>query len=347
MRERLEMDALLAGLRAGGDETRMRLLLLLSQGDINVKELTQLLGQSQPRISRHLKLLTEAGLIDRFREGSWVFYRIAEQGPLSGLARQLVALLDRNDPVVTRDLERLAVLKEERAAHAAAYFASRAADWDRVRALHVDEAEVERAILAALGNGHYRRLLDIGTGTGRILELTHLRYDRAVGLDLSHEMLGVARARLQAAGISNAQMRHGDLYNLPFAPASFDAVTVHQVLHYMDDPARAVAEAARMLAPGGVLLIVDFAPHELEFLRDEHAHRRLGFSRELLARYVNDAGLDLTSFRTLPSPSRDGGKGLVVSLWLAQAPGQAPRRSDAGDLAPRRAEHAEHTEADA
>lgn len=322
--QQMGLDGLLAGLRAGGDPTRLRLLVLLAEGDLNVKDLTQILGQSQPRISRHLKLLTEAGLIGRFREGSWVFYRLAEDGPAAVLVRRIVDLLNRDEAVVARDLDRLAAVKRARAAAAAEFFRTRAPDWDRLRALHVDEAEVERAMLAVLGPGPFGRLLDLGTGTGRVLELLADRIERGVGVDMSHEMLAYARANLDAAGVANCHVRHGDLFTLPFEPAGFDVVTIHQVLHYLDNPAAAIGEAARMLAPGGHLLIVDFAPHEFEFLREQQAHRRLGFAPGQMARWIAAAGLDLRLHRELAPPAGAAAAGLVVSLWLADAPGAAP-----------------------
>ena len=325
--EQAGLEALLAGLRAGGDPTRLRLLMLLSRGDLNVKDLTQILGQSQPRISRHLKLLTEAGLIDRFREGSWAFYRLADTGAAAALARRIVALLRTDEPVVARDLERLAAVKEERAQAAQNYFRDQAADWDRLRALHVDEHEVESAMLAAVGAGPFERLLDIGTGTGRILELFAPRISRGVGVDSSHEMLSFARAKLERGGFDHCQVRHGDLFNLPFEAASFDIVTIHQVLHYLDDPAAAVHEAARMLSPGGALLIVDFAPHELEFLREEQAHRRLGFSSEQLGPWIGEAGLALEAETRFAGPDSGPKGGLTVLLWLARAPGESGSRN--------------------
>lgn len=321
---RMGLDDLLAGLRAGGDPTRLRLLVLLAEGDLNVKDLTQILGQSQPRISRHLKLLTEAGLIDRFREGSWVFYRLAEAGPAAELVRRIVGLVGRDEPVVARDLERLAAVKQTRAAAAADFFRTRAPDWDRLRALHVDEAEVESAMLDALGPGPFERLLDLGTGTGRVLELLAGCVGRGVGIDMSHEMLAYARANLDEADVTNCHVRHGDLFMLPFEPGAFDVVTIHQVLHYLDDPAAAIAEAARMLAPGGRLMIVDFAPHELEFLREEQAHRRLGFAPAQMARWIAAAGLKEGPQRDLPPPASAGETGLIVSLWRAEAPGAEP-----------------------
>jgi len=330
----MRLEPLLAGLRAGGDPTRLRLLALLARGDLNVKDLTQILGQSQPRISRHLKLLTEAGLIDRFREGSWVFYRLAESGPQSALAQGIVGLVDPGEAVIARDLERLTAVKEERAAGAAVYFRAQAGDWDRLRALHVDEAEVERAMLEVIGERPFDRLLDLGTGTGRVLELLAPHIRRGVGIDLSHEMLSVARAKLDAAGYGHCQVRHGDLYALPFEAASFDVVTIHQVLHYLDDPARAIGEAARMLRPGGRLLIVDFAPHDLEFLRQEQAHRRLGFAAGEVAKWIASAGLRLGLHSELSPPETAAGTGLIVSLWLAEVPGKAtrPRPAEARPL---------------
>ena len=328
------LEPLLAGLRAGGDPTRLRLLALLERGDLNVKDLTQILGQSQPRISRHLKLLTEAGLTDRFREGSWVFYRLAEAGPASALARGIVALVDPGEAVVARDLERLAAVKEERAAAAAAYFRAQAADWDRLRALHVDEVDVERAMLEVMGEGPFDRLLDLGTGTGRVLELLAPHVRRGVGIDLSHEMLSFARAKLEKAGHGHCQVRHGDLYALPFEAESFELVTIHQVLHYLDDPARAIGEAARMLRAGGLLLIVDFAPHNLEFLREEQAHRRLGFAAGDIAKWVAAAGLRLGLHRELNPPETAAGTGLIVSLWLARAPATAVIRPRAAQARP-------------
>lgn len=318
--EQAGLEGLLAGLRAGGDPTRLRLLMLLSRGDLNVKDLTQILGQSQPRISRHLKLLTEAGLIDRFREGSWAFYRLSDTGAAAALARRIVALLRTDEPVVGRDLERLAAVKEERAQAAQSYFREQAAYWDRLRALHVDEREVEAAMLSAAGPGPFGRLLDIGTGTGRILELFAPRIERGVGVDRSHEMLSFARAKLERGGHSHCQIRHGDLFNMPFEPGSFDLVTIHQVLHYLDDPGAAIAEAARMVSPGGRLLIVDFAPHELEFLREQQAHRRLGFASEQVGRWIAEAGLKMAEECELARPDRGEEPGLTVLLWLARAP---------------------------
>src|SRR5882724_152074 len=291
MQGTLTLNAGIAALRAAGEGTRLRVLSLLGEGELTVKDLTAILGQSQPRISRHLKLLTEAGLVDRHPEGAWVFYRLAEDAAARQLGKDLVGAVDPSDAILSRDRERLAEIKREHADLARRYFAENAGDWDTIRALHVAEGEVESAMLAAIGDRRFDSFLDLGTGTGRLLELLAPLYRRGVGIDASTDMLAVARANLDRTGVGNAQVRLGDIYHLPFPRDSFDLITVHQVLHYLDDPGRALGEAARVLRPGGRLLIVDFAPHELEFLRERHAHRRLGFAREAIRQWIEAPGL--------------------------------------------------------
>jgi ubiquinone/menaquinone biosynthesis C-methylase UbiE len=304
-------------LKAAGDETRLRLLALLSQGERTVKDLTEIVGQSQPRISRHLKLLTDSGLVERRPEGSWVYHGLSEAPAARALTSGVLASLDADAPVLRRDRERLQELRRRHHEQAARYFAEHAEEWDRIRSLHVPEAEVERALLAAAGPGPFRALLDIGTGTGRMLELFADRCERAVGIDLSQPMLAVARANLDRAGISHARVRLGDALNLPVTRDSYDLVVIHQVLHFLDDPARAIAEAARVVAPAGRLLIVDFAPHELEFLREAHAHRRLGFGRRQMAQWVDGAGLALEEVHDLAPEGGPPGR-LTVTVWVAQ-----------------------------
>jgi ubiquinone/menaquinone biosynthesis C-methylase UbiE len=308
------MEHLLAALRAVAEPTRLRLVALCARGELTVSELTQILGQSQPRVSRHLKLLCEAGLLDRFREGSWVFYRLNQSGPTSALARQLVAACDDTDPTLGLDLQRLSAIKQQRAELASAYFRENAAQWHRIRSLYVDEREVEAALVEIIASAEPRDLLDIGTGTGRMLEILAPHVERALGIDQSREMLSVARVNLERAGLENGSVRLGDMYQLALPDASFDAVVVHQVLHYADRPAAVIAEAARVMRPGGVLVLVDFAPHMLEFLREEHAHRRLGFSDAEVADWCRTAGLEPASLRRLP------GDPLTVVIWAAHRP---------------------------
>ena len=313
----LSFARLTATLKAAAEPTRLRILALLAEAELTVSDLTEILRQSQPRLSRHLRLLTEAGLVDRFREGSWAFFRLGERGGTAELARALIGRLKIDDAIVLRDRERLAAVRTSRAAAAQNYFRRHAAEWDRIRRLHVADAAVESAIRTALADKPIRSLLDLGTGTGRMLELFGADIERGLGLDLSLDMLALARARLDRAGLKHCSVRHGDIYDLALPRDSFDVVIIHQVLHFLDDSARAIAEAARVLRPGGRLLVVDFAPHDLEFLREEHAHRRLGFSAETVTGWLEAAGLDVLRQETLP-PGPQGK--IAVSLWLARDP---------------------------
>ena len=314
------MEYLLAALRAVGEPTRLRLVMLCARGELTVSELTQILGQSQPRVSRHLKLLCEAGLLDRFREASWVFYRLSQSNPLGALARHLVAACNDSDPTIALDLQRLAAIKRQRADVASAYFRENAAQWHRIRSLYVDERVVEAVLVEIITAADPRDLLDIGTGTGRILEILAPRVERALGIDQSREMLAVARVNLDRAGLENGLVRLGDMYQLALPDSSFDAVVVHQVLHYADRPAAVIAEAGRVLRPSGILVLVDFAPHTLEFVRDDHAHRRLGFADSEVAEWCAIAGLEPAPPRRLP------GDPLTVVIWTAHRPAAARAR---------------------
>ena len=308
----------LAALRAAGEPTRLRVLALLAHGELTVSDITDILGQSQPRISRHLKLLVESGTVERHREGAWAFFRLAESH--AGAAIQAgLRRLDAADPTLVRDCARLV---EVRAAHqqsAASYFSANAGRWDSVRGLHVAETAVERAIMDAVGDGRIETVLDLGTGTGRMLELLGPHVGRAIGVDSNRDMLSLARANLARAGVANAQIRQGDIFAPPVPTNAFDLVVVHQVLHFLDDGARAVREAAKALRPSGRLLIVDFAPHAIETLREQHAHRRLGFSAETIAAWFAAAGLEPVLHRDLPPPAGSPDM-LTVSLWLARDP---------------------------
>ena len=295
--------------QALADPTRLRIIALLRLMELSVGELAQVLAQSQPRVSRHLKILADAGVLERRKEGSWVFLTLAE----AERVEPLFALIDDwADPATQRlfaaDAARTESVRAERAEAANRYFASHAEVWDQIRSLHVAESEVERAIDRALGKRPLGRLVDVGTGTGRMIELFGPRAAQAVGIDRSSDMLRLARAKLEAAGI-HSSLRQGDMYALPLADQSADSVIIHQVLHYAHSPAVAVAEAARVLAPGGTLLVVDFAAHEREELRETDAHIRLGFEDEAMAAWFAAAGLEIDRIEHL-----EGGE-LTVTLW--------------------------------
>lgn len=314
---KLGVDALVELLKAAGEPTRLRLLALLSAGDLTVTDMTEILGQSQPRISRHLKLLTEAGLIDRYQEGAWAYFRLKQEGDAAALANVLLAAACEDDQVLLRDGERLAAVKRVRADRAQDYFSRNASEWDELRRLHVDDGQVEAALVDIIGPEQVDALLDLGTGTGRILQLLEKSYRRAVGIDASRDMLAVARANLDKAGILKAAVRHGDILNLPLDGNEYDIVTIHQVLHFLVQPELALSEAARMLKPGGRLVIIDLAPHGLEHLRDEHAHVRLGFSHQTMAEWLGKFGLKVEKAVDLP-PASTATQALTVTIWLAR-----------------------------
>ena len=305
------MELLLAGLRAAGEPTRLRLLAICAHGELSVTELTQILGQSQPRVSRHLKLLVEAGLLDRFREGALVFYRIAEQGEAALLARTLVDLLPEEDAELNRDLTRLDTIRTKRAQAAELYFNEVASEWNEIRRLHVPEKEVEQTLLNVVGENRVENYLDIGTGTGRILALMADRVGYGLGIDNSSAMLSLARAHLEQANLRHVHVRKGDMYNMPMPDGSVDLATLHLVLHYSQEPQLVLNEAARALRQGGRLVIVDFAPHKEEYLREDHKHQRLGFSDSEVRAALADAGLKPGKTLALT------GEPLTVKFWQA------------------------------
>ncbi len=307
------MESFLNALRAASEPTRMRILALLADGELTVGELVTILGQSQPRVSRHLRLLLEAGLLEKAREGSRMFHRLNGKGTGFEIARRLLALLPADDETIALDRVRLTWVKGAREKAAAEYFSRNAPAWNKLRSLHIDEGEVEKALSEMLPAAAGDDLLDIGTGTGRLLELFGPKVRNGRGIDLSREMLAIARATLNHAGLANCAVRQADLYRVPFDDLSFSLVTIHQVLHYLERPERAIDEAARMLRPGGKILVADFAPHDLDELRTEHKHRRLGFGDDEVTGWLKESGLSLLEIRHLP------GAPLTVTLWLAEA----------------------------
>ncbi len=317
--EPARMDAVLDALKGAAESTRLRILRVLDAGELTVSELTQVLAQSQPRISRHLKLLVDAGLIERRREGSWAFFRLRRSGFPARLAAFTLAALDPDAPDLRRDAERLDRVRRRRDDVAEAYFRENASEWDRLRALHASEDAVESAardLLIPKDGARFAQLLDLGTGTGRMLAVLADRADTAIGFDINQDMLAFARSRLEKANLPNAELRQGDILAMPEEDGIADAAVIHQVLHYLVDPGLALSEAARVLAPGGQLLVVDFARHEVEFLRERHAHRRLGFERVEIEALAGAASLKPLDYREIPAPEDRGDDGLTVSLWL-------------------------------
>jgi SAM-dependent methyltransferase/DNA-binding transcriptional ArsR family regulator len=313
---KLSFNKMIAALEALAEPTRLRLAALLSEAELTVTELTAILGQSQPRVSRHLKLLVEAGLVERHREGSWAFFRLADNNAAQ-IASNAISQIDNSDEVLFADRARLFEARATRTAQAANYFATQARDWDKLRSLHIGDARVEAAVKQIIGAKSFGSLLDLGTGTGRMLEVLAPYATRAVGVDQSPAMLAVARANIEKSGLRNVQLRQGDVYALPVERDAYDLVIVHQVLHYLDDPARALREAARTLTPNGRMVVIDFAPHSEESLREHHAHRRLGFDQHEIEGFMKDAGLETIKYHAL-LPGKDVDARLTVSIWLAK-----------------------------
>ena len=324
------MIDLLTALKAVSEETRLRILALCARDQINVSDLTQILGQSQPRVSRHLKLMTDAGLLERFREGPFAYFRLRRDNDAARLAEAVVALLPSGERALESDRRRLRALKEQREHRIASYFRDNAPEWHRLRSLHIDDSKIERVLVGLLREKPASALLDIGTCTGRVLEVLSPHFQRGTGIDQSHEMLSLARANLARAGVKNAEVRQGSMYALDLPDDCFDVVTLHQVLHYAEDPQAVLEEAARVLQPGGRLIVVDFAPHELVHLQREHAHRHLGFADNQVGSWLAAAGLVVGAPRHLP------GERLDVSIWVGERP---PEAAAAGAIA--RSQHSE------
>lgn len=305
------MNQFLTALRAAGESTRLRLLMLCAKGELAVAELAQVLGQSQPRISRHLKLLVDAGLLNRSREGAQVFYRLAESSQSAELGHILVRLAPQQDPVLARDQDRLQQIKAQRTEVAERYFNANAVQWEKIRLKYVSDEEFERTFLSFFAKRRYKNMLDIGTGTGRMLKLLASSVDKALGIDKSTEMLAVARATLELAEFGNIHLRQADMYDIPVENSHFDLVTINLVLHYSDNPQAVLEEASRVMTDGGILYLIDFAPHSDERLREEHNHRRLGFSDTEIKKFFMHAGL------TLERRHAFEGNALTLVIWQA------------------------------
>lgn len=316
------MEDLLTALRAAGEATRLRILAVLARSELTVSELCRVLGQTQPRVSRHLRLLCEAGILVRHAQGTSAFYRPARTGRGRELFDAVLPLIDDEDPGLQSDLRRLAIIREERAEAAAAYFESVATDWDRMRTRHVADDEVEAAMLQAVDGLKVAQLVDVGTGTGRVLEIFADQIEHGLGLDLSQQMLDLARSRLDQLGLKNCAVRQGNAYDLGLAAGSADVVVLHHVLHFLDDPATSIGEVARTLRPGGRLLVVDFAPHSDEAMRADYAHHWLGFHDEDIEGWCTDVGLvDVTAQHLALDDTDDA---LTVTLWVATQHRDAP-----------------------
>ncbi|MEM1398642.1 MAG: metalloregulator ArsR/SmtB family transcription factor [Pseudomonadota bacterium] len=317
------MDQLVDILKAAADPTRAKIICLCRRAELSVSELTRILGQSQPRVSRHLKILVDAGLLDRYREGQFALFRLSARGLPGDVAGQIARWSDEAEESLAPELATLRQVIADRAAAAGEYFASNADRWDEIRQLHIGDEQVEQAILDRLGGDPIDLLVDLGTGTGRMIELAGPIANQVIGIDLSRDMLAMARGNLFKAQASvgdlgfDWQVRQGDLHRLPLDADSADAAIMHQVLHFLEDPQAALADVGRILRPGGRLVLVDFAPHHIEALRRDHAHTWLGFSSAEVSSWLAQAGFSSIEVDKLP------GTPLTILVWQAVAGGQS------------------------
>lgn len=316
--DKMKLSGMLGVLRAAGEETRLRILKLLSLSDLTVSDLTSILGQSQPRVSRHLKLLVEAGVADRGREGVFAYFRLTDDKSIRQAVKALLSEIDDTDDIVSRDRVRLDAIRSDRIVAAQRYFADHAEKWNELRTLHVEDKAVETALKAIIKDRVFQSAVDLGTGTGRVLEMIAPQILSGVGIDRNVEMLSLARTALSNAGHTHCHVQQDDILGLSLPSGQQDLVTVHQVLHYLNEPGTAIREAARILRPGGLLIVVDFAPHNEEFLREAHAHIRLGIHDDEMAEWFSASGLSLTNEVRLSGDTDGEQNRLTVTIWVAE-----------------------------
>ena len=305
------MEKLLQGLRAAAEPTRLRIIALCGHAELSVTELVMILGQTQPRVSRHLKLLVEGGLLQRNKEGNRAYYRLSTEAEGADLARMLNDLMPGEDEVHALDLSRLSSVKADRVRYAESFLDPYSQEIIELRGMWPPDEVIDKCILALLKDRSIQNLLDLGTGAGRILRTIAPFVVKGTGIDNSLEMLSIARARLDQEGIKNCQVRVGDMYRLPFKKNSFDLITINSLLRYAEEPKKVIAEAARVLEKKGALLIVDLAAHDLSELRDEYGHSWLGFSEAEMVEMLSEENLTADRVKHI-----DGQK-LNVCIWLA------------------------------
>jgi len=299
-------------LKTLGHPERLRILTVLSRGELTVSEIVQILNLSQPRVTQYIKSLETAGIIERLKEGSWVFSRIKRgNASVSAIVATTLATLPANDPILEADLRRLEDVRAVRSIAADAFFANVANDSGTLGDEYIPKANIEKMLLKMTGKGPFAYMVDLGTGTGRMLEVFADRVTRGSGIDNNAHMLKVARHKLAENNYNHIRVRQGDLSSTPLAGGQADLVTLHQVLHYLDDPLSAILEAARLLSPTGIILIADFEAHNQEEFREDYAHRRLGFEDKDLEDWFLVAGLHLNGIETIKTQ----GNRPNVKIW--------------------------------
>lgn len=311
-RNNQSLSSTLEALRAIAEHTRLRILLLCAHGELTVGDLSEILEQSQPRVSRHLKLMHEAGVLERHQEGQSVWFRAVTAGPLASLVRETVDQVSHDDEHHKHDLARLRLVTDTWEVQAQSYFRKHYARWDEVRRGLIDEATVDAALRDRFAETEAETLLDVGTGTGHVLRLLGPEITEGVGIDVSRDMLLAARAAIHNEGLPHCQVRQGDMRKLPFENGSFDALSLHLVLHYAEHPNDVISECGRVTAPGGWIFLVDFGPHERRDFTRQHGHRWPGFADDSVRQWLAGAGFAGIQTETITHGAPD------VLFWVAQ-----------------------------
>ena len=300
-------DDYIDALRAISEPTRFRLTRLCAQGELTVSELMRIVGQSQPRVSRHLKLLQDAGVLESFREQHWVFYRVAQNSPSQQLVSDLLQHLPADDDLMDFDQTRLNELRDARAKLSEEFVETEVPDWLRLHEYHGDELRFGDAVRDALAGREVGHLLDIATGTGRMLKIAGPLAESGVGIDLSKKMVMVARNALAEADLPHLTVRQEDMYQMRFPARHFDTVTIDQVLYFASNPDALIREATRVLKPSGRLLLVAFTE-----AANAKTPPAVSIAISDIRSWLEDAGLKIVTTNVLP------GDVLDISLLVSE-----------------------------
>ncbi|MDL2285267.1 metalloregulator ArsR/SmtB family transcription factor [Desulfovibrio sp. OttesenSCG-928-F07] len=295
--------------KALSDETRLRLLLVLHRYELNVNELVELMDMGQSRVSRHLKILSSSGLLTHRRDGLWVFYSAAQEGPGRKFIDAIYPFLT-SEGFAQQDLALAAGIVEERSAKTSQFFNTIAEDWDAMSREVLGAFNLPEMVEKMMPE-RCKVAVDLGCGTGNVLEHLLNHSEEVIGVDGSARMLELARRRFSQSG-SRLSLRIGDLEHLPLRDSEADFICINLVLHHLADPGGVLLEVKRALKPNGVFLLTEFDKHTDESLRADYGDRWLGFEADTLESYMRSAGFEVTSSQSYPVE-----KGLSVHMFKA------------------------------
>lgn len=292
----MSFNQLLTSFKALSDETRLRLIQVLGKYELNVNELTALLGMGQSRVSRHLKILAESGLLTARRDGLWVFYSHARGTEAADLWRALTAFINPEEEPFAGDLRLARKILDERDVDTRHLFNNLAEDWDRINREIMGDFDLTAALLNLMPECD--TAVDLGCGTGVVMAGLKRKAGRLIGVDGSPRMLELARRRF--AGDETVSLRIGELDHLPLADGEAQFACLNMVLHHLSHPDAALREIHRILAPGAWLVVTDFDKHEMEAMRTEYGDRWLGFSPDEIKTILNRTGFEAEDPLSIP-----------------------------------------------